>query len=42
MKCNTLADVLSALETESPEIHVSPDIASKAFNSINKMLKISG
>lgn len=40
MKWTTLEDVLISLEKEQPEITVDKDIAEKAFNSIDKMLKI--
>ncbi len=40
MKWTTLEDILTSLETEQPEIKVAKNIAEKAFNSIDKMLKI--
>lgn len=40
MKWNTLEDILYSLKTETPEINVPEDIAKKAYNSIDKMLKI--
>ena len=41
MKWNTLEDVLHSLKTESPEIIVSEEISKKAYDSIDKMLKIT-
>ncbi len=40
MKWNTLEDILISLEKEEPEIIVDKEIAKKALNSIEKMLKI--
>ena len=40
MKCTTLEDILISLKTEQPEITVDKEISEKAFNSIDKMLKI--
>ena len=40
MKKNTLADVLSALENEGPEVKVSPEIRKKALIPIQKMMAV--
>ncbi|EKE04490.1 MAG: hypothetical protein ACD_20C00057G0003 [uncultured bacterium] len=40
MKWNTLDDILYSLKTETPEIIISEKISTKAFSSIDKMLKI--
>jgi len=40
MKWNTLEDILYSLKTETPEIIVPEQISTKAFSSIDKMLKI--
>jgi len=40
MKWTTLEDILISLETEQPEITVDKQIVEKAFNTIDKMLKI--
>lgn len=40
MKWTTLEDILVSLQTEQPEITVDKVISEKAFNAIDKMLKI--
>jgi quinolinate synthase len=42
MKWHHLEDILNALEKEQYEIFVDPEIARKAFNVIDKMIKITG
>ncbi len=41
MKKIKLEDILKSLETEQPEINVNKDVAQKAFNCIDRMLKSS-
>lgn len=41
MKWNTLEDILHSLKTETPEITVPQEIAEKAVDAIDKMIKIN-
>ncbi|MBD5266760.1 MAG: quinolinate synthase NadA [Bacteroides sp.] len=41
MKMNTMEKLLECLKTESPEVHVDPEIAEKARRPIERMLEIS-
>ena len=41
MRLNTLVKILNCLETESPEVNISPEILSKAMIPIEKMLNLS-
>lgn len=41
MKLNTLSKVLECLRSESPEIHVDPEVAEKAIRPIERMLAMS-
>jgi quinolinate synthase len=41
MRLNTLVKILDCLETESPEVKISPEILSKAMIPIEKMLNLS-
>lgn len=40
MKWNTLEDILHSLENDTYEINVDPEIAQKAVNTIDKMIKL--
>jgi quinolinate synthase len=41
MKLNTLENLLKALETEQPEIHMTKDLIERASHSLNRMMSIS-
>ena len=40
MKWNKLEDILNVLENETNEIDVDPGIAKKAYDTIDRMIKL--